>query len=100
MTDLTTNQHAFNESKVATEIKALRSEITDRVELIATFAQNGELTAQEKSKTAAVRSRAELDVQIAAWRAAFDAEIAAATATEIADAKTMCLENGITVAWF
>ena len=100
MTDLTANQIALNESKVATEIKMLRGEITDRVELIATFAQNGDLTAQEKGKTAAVRSRAELDVQIAAWRAAFDAEIAAATPEQIAAAKVLCEENDIPTVWF
>ena len=100
MTDLTANQIALNESKVATEIKTLRAEITDRAEMIATFAQNGGFTVAEKAKTAAVSGRAALDVQIAAWRAAFDAEIAAATAAQIADAKTMCTENDITTAWF
>jgi len=100
MTDLTASQIALNKSKVATEIKTLRAEITDRAEMIATFAQNGGFTVVEKGKTAAVRSCAELDVQIAAWHAAFDAEIAAATPEQIADAKAMCIEGGITVAWF
>ena len=100
MTDLTANQIALNESKVATEIKTLRAEITDRAELIATLAQNGGFTIAEKGKTAAVRSRAELDVQIAAWRAAFDAEIAAATPEQIAAAKVLCEENDIPTAWF
>ena len=100
MSDLTANQIAHNEAKVATEIKALRAEITDRAEMIATFAQNGGFVVAEKAKTASVRARAALDVQIAAWRAAFDAEIAAATAEQVADAKAMCAENNITTAWF
>ena len=100
MTNLTTNQITLSQANVAAEIKALRAEITDRVEMIATFAQNGGFTLAEKTKTAAVSGRAALDVQIAAWRAAFDAEIAAATAEQIADAKTMCVENNITTAWF
>ncbi len=100
MSDLPANTIALNESKVATEIKMLRAEITDRAEMIATFAQNGGFTLAEKTKTAAVSGRAALDVQIAAWRAAFDAEIAAATPEQIADAKTMCVENDITTAWF
>ena len=100
MTDLTANAIALNNDKVAAEIKALRAEITDRAEMIATFAQNGGFTVAEKAKTAAVSGRAALDVQIAAWRAAFDAEIAAATAQEITDAKAMCVENDISTAWF
>jgi hypothetical protein len=100
MSDLTANQIAHNEAKVTTEIRTLRAEITDRAEMIATFAQNGGLTLDEKGKTAAVSGRAALDVQIAAWRSAFDAEIAAATAEQIAAAKAMCVECGITTAWF
>ena len=100
MTDLTANAIALNNDKVAAEIKALRAEITDRAEMIATFAQNGGFTVAEKAKTAAVSGRAALDVQIAAWRAAFDAEISAATAQEITDAKAMCVENDISTAWF
>ena len=100
MTTLPANTIALNESKVATEIKTLRAEITDRAEMIATFAQNGSFTVAEKAKTAAVSGRAALDVQIAAWRAAFDAEISAATAQEITDAKAMCEESEISTAWF
>ena len=100
MTNLTANQIALNNDKVAAEIQALRAEITDRAEMIATFAQNGACTGAEKAKTAAVAGRAALDVQIAAWRAAFDAEIAAATAEQIAAAKALCIENDISTAWF
>ena len=98
--DLTDNMIAFNQNQVATEIKALRAEITDRAEMIATFAQNGAFVVAEKGRTASVRGRAVCDVQIAVWRAAFDVEIAAATPEQIADAKTLCEENDISTAWF
>ena len=100
MTNLTANQIALSQANIATEIKALRAEITDRAEMIATFAQNGGFICTEKGKTASVRGREDCDVRIAVWRAAFDAEIATATAEQIADAKTMCVENNITTAWF
>ena len=98
--DLTDNMITFNQNQVATEIKPLRGDVTDRVELIATFAQNGAFVVAEKSRTASVRGRAVCDVQIAVWRAAFDVEIAAATPEQIADAKTLCEENDIPTVWF
>ena len=100
MSDLTDNMITFNQNQVATEIMALRGEVTDRDELIATFAQNGAFVVAEKSRTASVRGRAVCDVQIAVWRAAFDDEIAAATPEQISAAKTMCEENDISTAWF
>lgn len=100
MTTLTANQIALAESTVAAEIKALRAEIADRAEIIATLAQNGVLTAKERGKVSTVRALAEMDAQIAAWRAAFNAEIATATAQEIAAAKALCVECNITTEWF